>query len=138
MSSEKELEAKIANIGFPAVLKTNTLGYDGKGQIILKDKESIPAAWKKIVDLKSDSAVLEAFVDFKMEVSVIVCRGFDGRKVTFPVAENQHENHILKTTIVPANVSDKVKEAAKNAGRTNQHDCQLILCKLCLLPITLI
>lgn len=66
--------------------------------------------------MSNNDAILEAFVDFSCEVSVIVARNFDGKSVAFPVVENQHENHILRETIAPANVSDSIKKQAEDAA----------------------
>ena len=85
-------------IGFPAVLKTSRFGYDGKGQAVLRAPEDLEPAWSA---LATDDAILEAFVGFEREVSVIVARGLDGRPVPYCVVENRHENHILDTTIAP-------------------------------------
>ncbi len=96
-------------IGFPAVLKTSRFGYDGKGQAVLRAPEDLEPAWSA---LGTDDAILEAFVGFEREVSVIVARGLDGRPVPYCVVENRHENHILDTTIAPACVPAEVSAAA--------------------------
>jgi 5-(carboxyamino)imidazole ribonucleotide synthase len=66
--------------------------------------------------MSNNDAILEAFVDFACEVSVIIARNFDGKKVAFPVVENRHENHILRETIVPGQVSDSIKSQAQDAA----------------------
>jgi phosphoribosylaminoimidazole carboxylase PurK protein len=66
--------------------------------------------------MSSGDAILEAFVDFACEVSVIIARAFDGKKVAFPVVENRHENHILRETIAPGDVSDYIKKQAEEAA----------------------
>ncbi len=108
---EAELRIAIAEIGLPAVLKTARLGYDGKGQAKILRPEDIANAWKSIggdnAKPHSDGgafAVLEGFVDFACEVSVIVARGCDGVVQAFEPAENIHTNHILDTSTVPARV----------------------------------
>lgn len=70
----------IETIGYPAILKSNMMGYDGKGQIMIRKGDDLDAVWQKMLKMKSPVAILEAFVDFQMEVSVIVARGFDGKK----------------------------------------------------------
>lgn len=108
------LEGAIAEIGLPAVLKTTRLGYDGKGQRIIRSQEDVASAFEAIggVDL-----VLEAFIPFEKEISVIVVRGVDGVSVAYDPAENVHENHILKTSTLPANMSDAAAEQALEMAR---------------------
>ncbi|PRP82888.1 phosphoribosylaminoimidazole carboxylase, ATPase subunit [Planoprotostelium fungivorum] len=112
VKSLEELKESLSRIGFPSVLKSNNFGYDGKGQHTIKQESDIPVAWEKMESVKSESAILEGFVNFTMEVSVLVARTLDGQKKTFPVVENRHENHILKQTIVPAQVSEETKKKA--------------------------
>lgn len=102
VSSEAELAAALAEIGRPAVLKTRRLGYDGKGQATIGPGDDPAAAWAKIGRLP---AVLEAFVDFAREISVIVARGADGATACYVPVENRHENHILAETIAPAPIA---------------------------------
>ena len=94
----------------PAVLKTCRFGYDGKGQIKITAETDLAAAWES---LKTDDAVLEGFVSFDKEVSVIVARGTDGTALAFPVAENHHVDHILSTSTVPAVISGATEKAAR-------------------------
>lgn len=105
IDSLAELEAALVKIKPPAVLKTARLGYDGKGQAKIKAAADAAAAWRAIGGESSAGngfAVLEAFVDFTMEISVIAARGADGAMVCFEPAENVHANHILATSTVPA------------------------------------
>ena len=111
INTEAELRNAIADIGMPAVLKTARLGYDGKGQAKILSADDIATAWKAIGGDKakpySDGgafAVLEGFVNFRCEISVIVARGIDGIVQAFDPAENIHTNHILDTSTVPARV----------------------------------
>ena len=85
-----------------AVLKTNRFGYDGKGQVKIGPGDDAGAAWNS---LKTDDAILEGFVDFVREISVVMARGQDGRIAAYPAVENRHRNHILSETIVPAAIS---------------------------------
>ena len=106
---------EVADIGRPAILKTRTLGYDGKGQVRLQDGDDLAAA---IATLDGAPAILEGFVDFEREVSVIAARGQDGAVACFDPGENIHEGGILRTTTVPARLSpaqrtDAVLIAAK-------------------------
>lgn len=107
----EDLWNAIEKIGFPSVLKTNRMGYDGKGQVILHSKDEVEDAWKK---LGHAHCILESFIDFFMEISVIVARGKDGQKKAFPVVENKHQNHILKESLVPPNLSESVQLLATN------------------------
>jgi 5-(carboxyamino)imidazole ribonucleotide synthase len=115
VGSASELAAAVSKIGLPAVLKTRRLGYDGKGQQMIGAKADPAAAWDA---LHQAPAILEGFVAFEREISVVVARGRDGQVECFNVTENEHRNHILKTSRVPAQVSDAVAtEALRIAGR---------------------
>lgn len=106
----EQLRDAVQEIGRPAVLKTCRFGYDGKGQIKITAETDLAAAWES---LKTDDAVLEGFVSFDKEVSVIVARGTDGTASAFPVAENHHVDHILSTSTVPAEISGATEKAAR-------------------------
>ena len=95
---------------YPSVLKTTTGGYDGKGQVVLKSPADLEKA--KLIAAESE-CILEKFVPFTKEVSVIVARSTTGEISTFPVAENIHVNNILHQSIVPANISKKVEQEAQ-------------------------
>ncbi|MCV2879476.1 5-(carboxyamino)imidazole ribonucleotide synthase [Sedimentimonas flavescens] len=97
------LEAAIAKIGTPAILKTTRLGYDGKGQARIMAPEDAPAA---LAAMEGATAVLEGFVDFSAEISVIAARGLDGSVACFDPGENVHKGGILHTTTVPARISE--------------------------------
>ena len=109
VSSIDELRVAIAEIGTPAVLKTAGFGYDGKGQSKISSPEEAVAAFEA---LEGREAVLEAFVDFEREVSMIAARGLDGEIVHYDLLENSHRRHILDVTSVPAAVSDTVENQA--------------------------
>lgn len=98
IGSAGDLSAALAEIGYPAVLKTAAFGYDGHGQRKLAAGDNLIAAWAPFA---GQAAVLEAMVDFACELSVIVARGIDGAMRTFPVARNEHVNHILDVSVVP-------------------------------------
>ena len=112
--SLKELEAAVKKLGLPAVLKTAGWGYDGKGQAKILRAEDAAPAWAK---LNSSEAVLEAFVDFRCEVSMIGGRGLDGSFSHWGVIENRHANHILDVSVSPAGVSDRVRRDAEEITR---------------------
>jgi 5-(carboxyamino)imidazole ribonucleotide synthase len=110
VASPSELPAAIKTVGAPAILKTRRLGYDGKGQAMVKDAGSAEAAWRAI---GGQPCILEAFVPFACEVSVVAARGHDGAVECFDVTENEHQNHILKISRVPAWVSAAAAQAAR-------------------------
>ena len=99
VDSRADLDAAVAMLGCPAILKTRRLGYDGKGQARLHDAGDADAAWAAI---GGRSAILEAFVDFSHEFSVLLARGRDGRIARWPVPHNIHAGGILATSQVPA------------------------------------
>lgn len=111
---KEEIESEIKSIGYPAVLKTAQGGYDGKGQVILHDANDIDTAARL---LRYGSCVLEAWIPFEKEISIVVARNLDGQVETFPVAENVHVNNILHTTIAPANVTNDVHEEAEEIAK---------------------
>ena len=110
VSSLEELRAAVKGIGFPCVLKTADFGYDGKGQVKLPTAEAdLAAAWAGI---GGAVGVLEAWVPFQMEISVLVARTVDGRTAVYDPAENIHRNHILHLSLSPARISaDTAAEA---------------------------
>ena len=115
VDGEADLEDAIARIGRPSILKTRRFGYDGKGQSKIVEGTSAAAAWAEI---GKAPAVLESFVSFNKEISVIAARGWDGAIAVYDVPENQHENHILKTSTVPAGISRATAEQARDMART--------------------
>lgn len=104
------LRQAAAGLGLPAVLKTASFGYDGKGQQKLVNASDLQAAWD---NLHNAEGIYEAFVDFEKELSVIGARTMDGQIRTFPVFENRHANHILDVTFAPAAISDGVATKAR-------------------------
>ncbi len=109
VTSASQLRVAVERIGNPAVLKTASFGYDGKGQQKIEHGADLAAAW---VGCGTDRAVLETWVSFEKEISVIVARGIDGQTATYPVCENVHREHILDLTIVPADIPADVAERA--------------------------
>ncbi len=109
------LKAAVAQIGTPAILKTRRFGYDGKGQMRLKGEVDLDTAWAEMNDAPS---VLEGFVDFTAEISVIAARSATGEVACFDPGENVHRDGILHTTTVPARVSNAQRtDAVLLAGR---------------------
>jgi 5-(carboxyamino)imidazole ribonucleotide synthase len=104
------LAGAIEAVGRPAVLKTRRFGYDGKGQAAIRAAEDADVAWDEI---GGQPAILEAFVPFEREVSVVVARGLAGETACFDIAENEHRNHILKISRVPAAISPALAEEAR-------------------------
>ena len=115
ISSADDLAAAMAELAGPGVLKTAAFGYDGKGQVKLEGNEDPQKVWQAF---EADRAVLEAWVPFEKEISIMAARGADGSIVTYDPAENRHRHHILDVSIVPARVSPAVAlEAAAIARR---------------------
>ena len=110
-----ELEAAIAKLGAPAILKTAGFGYDGKGQFRIAAPDKAAEAWAAV---NTNEAVLEAFVDFEREVSVVAARGADGDFRHWGVIENEHRNHILDLSLAPARVSATIEKDAIEIART--------------------
>ena len=118
IESLSDLQNKIKNFGFPALLKARRDAYDGRGNCKINSKDDINQAFEFIGNRKM---FLEKFVDFKMEVSVIAARNTRGEIATYPVVENIHEENILIMTISPARVSFALSEKAKQiATKTMQ------------------
>jgi 5-(carboxyamino)imidazole ribonucleotide synthase len=111
VDTREDLFAAVNLLGLPAVLKTTRLGYDGRGQAILRTPADLDAAWDR---LAPKPLILEAFVDFACEISVIVARGADGQVVAFDPVENRHANHVLKLTLAPAPFAPDILESANN------------------------
>lgn len=113
------LRAAIARIGLPAVIKTRRFGYDGKGQAIIRGDDDLDRVW---ADLGTHSAILEAFIPFEREISVIAARSADGHVECFDVTENEHRDHILKISRAPAAIPETLAEEARAiAGKIASH-----------------
>jgi 5-(carboxyamino)imidazole ribonucleotide synthase len=110
-----ELAAAIERIGRPAILKTRRFGYDGKGQATIRHDTDPQSAWR---DIGGQPCILEAFVPFEREVSVVAARGHDGAVECFDVTENEHRDHILKTSRVPAALSETAAHEARRIAET--------------------
>jgi 5-(carboxyamino)imidazole ribonucleotide synthase len=116
VDSRSDLEAGLLHTGTPAVLKTARFGYDGKGQAVIRTPADADAAWESI----GGPAVLEAFIDFSHEFSVLIARREDGAVARYPVPHNVHENAILRTSTLPApaEILAQAEEATALAVRT--------------------
>jgi len=111
-----ELKIAVENIGLPAILKTATDGYDGKGQFLIQSDSQLDQAWKSMSGVES---ILEGFVSFKRELSLVAVRGVDNSHEYYPLVENSHHNGILRLTIAPAqNISPKLQQQAETYMRS--------------------
>jgi 5-(carboxyamino)imidazole ribonucleotide synthase len=108
------LTKALGELGTPAVLKTVRMGYDGKGQVTISDPSDAGKAWRR---MGGKLGILEGFVDFGCEVSVIVARCADGTLAAYPPVENRHANHILDMTAAPARLPNDIAEAADRIAR---------------------
>jgi len=109
-----DLHAALAALGYPAVLKTAGFGYDGKGQVKIASPDQTEAAWQA---LAGQEALLEAFVDFEREVSVVAARGLDGAFVHYGVIENTHRHHILDVSLAPTSLPPALAGEAVEIAR---------------------
>ncbi len=127
INTEAALLAAIQQIGAPAVLKTAAFGYDGKGQARIDDPAQALAAWDAI---GRQEAILEGFVDFEREVSVVAARGVDGAFAHWGVIENMHRNHILDVSVAPAAVEPRIAADAVELAHAvlTQLDVVGVLC----------
>lgn len=114
VSNANELADAIKRIGTPAVLKTADFGYDGKGQRKLEGGEDPAEVWSAY---EGGRAVLEAFIPFERELSVMVARDASGKTAVYDPAENRHRHHILDISIVPAHVADDIAEEAQRIAK---------------------
>jgi 5-(carboxyamino)imidazole ribonucleotide synthase len=108
------LERALADLGCPAILKTAAFGYDGKGQFRVATPDRAAEAWTAI---GRQEAVLEAFIDFECEISVVAARGHNGEFVHYGAIENQHSRHILDVSVGPARVPPRIAEEAVELAR---------------------
>ena len=111
--SRDELAANVAAFGLPCILKTRRLGYDGKGQFRLRIAEDIDAAWQALgAQVERTGLILEGFVAFQREVSVVAVRGRDGSFRAWPVTRNWHVDGVLSASLAPAQLSPSEQAAA--------------------------
>ncbi len=110
VATRLELDAAVASLGLPALLKTTRLGYDGKGQALLRTAADLAPAWQ---ELDPKPLILEGFVDFACEISAIVARGADGQASVFDIAENRHRDGILDLSLAPARIAPAIAAEAQ-------------------------
>ncbi len=123
VSNAAELAEAANQLGLPAILKTADFGYDGKGQFRIKSPEDLPAAWRAVGERE---AVLEAFIDFDREISVVAARDIDGNFVHYGAIENHHQNGILDLSIAPGRVPSRVVKDAVELARTVLHKLEVV------------
>jgi 5-(carboxyamino)imidazole ribonucleotide synthase len=114
VADAEALGLAVRELGCPTVLKTVRLGYDGKGQVLLNADTKPDEAWHR---MGGTVGILEGFVDFRCEISVIVARAADGGLAVYPPVENRHVNHILDTTIAPARLPTETAAEAEAIAR---------------------
>ncbi|HWE73689.1 MAG TPA: 5-(carboxyamino)imidazole ribonucleotide synthase [Stellaceae bacterium] len=123
VTSEDELRRAIDSIGARAILKTVRMGYDGKGQVGIRQDSDLAALWQ---GFGSADGILEGFVEFACEISVIIARTEAGKTATYEPVENQHVNHILDTTIAPARITPEIAMRAEAIARHIAENLDLI------------
>lgn len=97
VDSEEDLEIAVEQIGLPAVLKTRRMGYDGKGQFVIRERSEVARVWES-----SPSLILEGFIAFERELSILAVRGRSGATALYPLTENHHRDGILRLSLAPA------------------------------------
>lgn len=112
--SSRGLTAALDALGMPAILKTTRLGYDGKGQHVIRRRDEADAVWRRF---GARIGVLEARIDFRCEISVVLARALDGRIACYDPVENTHVDGILDTTVAPARVAKPVRRKAVSLAR---------------------
>jgi 5-(carboxyamino)imidazole ribonucleotide synthase len=113
VATRPQLDAAVAEIGVPCILKTRRLGYDGKGQFRIKSVSDIDAAWQALGgQAESVGLILEGFVAFQRELSVVAARGRDGEFRAWPLTENWHVDGVLSASLAPATVDQALNDTA--------------------------
>lgn len=115
ISSEENFDIALEFCGVPSIFKTRRFGYDGKGQARITSRADLERAF---ASFQSTLGILEGFVDFAFEASVIAARGLDGSFAAYDPPENIHENHILRRSIVPGRLTPAQNDAAKQIAKT--------------------
>ena len=119
VDTRQDLDRALAAIGAPAILKTRRLGYDGKGQFRLKSMADVDAAWAALgAQAVAHGLILEAFVPFERELSVIAVRGRDGDFRTWPLTRNWHTDGVLALSLAPALDIEQLQQRATGLART--------------------
>jgi 5-(carboxyamino)imidazole ribonucleotide synthase len=109
-----DLHVALAELGLPAILKTAGFGYDGKGQVMIRDLSEAPSAF---ASMNGAESVLEEFIDFECELSVVAARGVDGNYADYGAVRNVHARHILDITTAPAEIDEQLNREAADIAR---------------------
>jgi len=117
------LPQAVQALGRPCILKSASFGYDGKGQVRIDADTDLDEAWRK---MGAPLGILEGFVDFAKEISVVIARSVDGNMAQYVAVENQHRHHILDVTIAPARVSTAVTQRAEAIARHIAQELKLV------------
>jgi 5-(carboxyamino)imidazole ribonucleotide synthase len=123
VASLSDVSEAAAELGLPAILKTADFGYDGKGQHRVTSAQDFVPAWETVAQRES---VLEAFVDFEREISVVAARGFNGEFIHFGAIENQHSGGVLRVSLAPARVEDSLVAQAVEIARTVLEELEVV------------
>ncbi len=123
VAHKEALPQAVQALGRPCVLKSASFGYDGKGQVRIDPETDLNSVWET---MGGGLAILEAFVEFQREISVVIARGVDGYMELFVPVENQHRNHILDTTIAPARITKAISEKAEAIARHIAQEIKLV------------
>jgi 5-(carboxyamino)imidazole ribonucleotide synthase len=123
VSTAADLHAAMSRIHLPAVIKTRRFGYDGKGQAIIREDDNPDQVW---ADLGTNSAILEAFIPFEREISVVAARSADGHVECFDVTENEHRDHILKISRAPAAIPHQLAQEARAIAEKIAHSLDYV------------
>lgn len=114
VASRGDLDRAAHEIGLPAVLKTRRFGYDGKGQVVIREESELAGAWETLGGVP---LILEQFIEFDRELSIIAARSREGEIIFYPMVENEHERGILSSSVAPAEVSETKTRAARDYVR---------------------
>ncbi len=123
VAHKEALPQAVQALGRPCVLKSVSFGYDGKGQVRIDPETDLGAVWQ---NMGGELAILESFVEFQREISVLVARGPDGAMEIYVPVENQHRNHILDTTIAPARIPATISVKAEAIARHIAQEIKLV------------
>ena len=123
VAHKEALPQAVQALGRPCVLKSASFGYDGKGQVRIDPETDLASVWQT---MGGELAILESYVDFQREISVVIARGFDGTMEMYVPVENQHRNHILDITIAPARITPAVAVKAEAIARHIAQELKLV------------
>ncbi|WP_022726752.1 5-(carboxyamino)imidazole ribonucleotide synthase [Fodinicurvata sediminis] len=127
VAGPEAVQRALRDLGAPVILKSCDFGYDGKGQVLLRNEGEAAEAWEEMRrHAPQSNGVMEGFVDFTCEISVIAARGRDGTLTTYPAVENQHRERILDQTLVPARIPTDVADKAEVLARHIAEEMNLV------------